>query len=154
MERKRYVLPIEVIVQMMEEAFSQGASYDLMVTGYSMSPTLQPNRDQVRLVSVRQHHPVPRDIAFCRRQNGDYVLHRILRMHPDGGCILNGDGQEWTEEIYPGDVLGVVEAIQRRGKWFPCSNPVYRLYVRLWGLTRPFRAILVKLKKTILRIGK
>lgn len=151
---RRIVLPIEAIVQMMEDTFLQGGCYELTVTGTSMSPTLQPGRDRVRLKSVNDQPVQKRDIVFARRQNGAFVLHRVVRLHPNGGCTLNGDGQVWTEEIYPGDVLAVAVTICRKGKWIPCSEVRYRLYVRCWALTRPFRGVLVSLKRKLTQLGR
>lgn len=149
MERQHIVLSIDMIVGMMEESFAHGGCYHLTVTGTSMSPTLQPSRDQVRLVDARIRPPRRGDIVFARRQNGGYVLHRAIKLHPSGGCTLNGDGQVWTEEIYPGDILAVADAIERNGKWISCRNPAYRLYVALWALTRPYREKMVQIKKRL-----
>lgn len=151
---RRIVLPIEAIVQMMEDTFARGGCYELTVTGTSMSPTLQPGRDLVLLKSAREQPVRKGDIVFARRQNGAYVLHRVLRVHPGGGCTVNGDGQVWTEEIYPGDVLAVAAAIRRKGKWISGRNVWYRLYVRCWALTRPFRAALVRWKKRLMGVGR
>lgn len=150
-EKKCIVLPVEGILALMEAAFARGGAYHLVITGTSMSPTLQPGRDQVRLVSASSRSPRRGDIVFARRQNGDYVLHRVLRLHADGGCTLNGDGQVWTEEIYPGDVLGVAAAIRRKGKWIEADNRIYRMYVQLWFLTRPFREQMVAVKRKLSR---
>lgn len=152
--REQFVLPIEMVVETMNEVFSGGGSFSLTVTGTSMSPTLQPGRDRVSLVSAQSRKFKKNDIVFARRQNGGYALHRVIKVHPNGGCTLNGDGQVWTEEIYPGDVLGVVESICRKGKWISCENGLYRLYVRLWALTRPFRKLLVELKKKLVGKGR
>lgn len=151
---EQFVLPIEAIVQLMEDTFAHGGGYQLTVTGTSMSPTLLPGRDRVRLISVKQRPFRKNDIVFARRQNGGYVMHRVIRIHSDGSCTLNGDGQVWTEEIYPGDVLGVADAVCRKGTWISCDHPMYKLYVLCWAATRPFREILVKWKKALTGGGK
>ncbi len=151
---KRVGLPIEAIVQIMEDTFSRGGGYVLTVTGTSMSPTLQPGRDRVWLKSVLERPFRKGDIVFARRQNGGFLLHRVIGLRPNGGCTVNGDGQVWTEDIFPGDVLAVAEAICRKEKWIPCSNRGYRLYVRCWALTRPFRKMLVRWKKKLTRFGR
>ena len=146
-EKKQCVLPMEAILELMEEAFAQGGSYDLVVTGWSMSPTLKPGRDMVRLVrpqggKIRRH-----DIVFARRRQGGFMLHRVVKLLPGGGALLSGDGQTWLEEV--DEILATVEAIRRKGKWISVRSPWYRLYVFFWSFTRPFRGLLVKLKKIL-----
>lgn len=153
-ERKQFVLPMEAILQLMEQTFSQGGGYCLAVTGYSMSPTLKPGRDMVRLVSPRGRIVRRGDIVLARRRGGGYMLHRVTRLLPDGGAVLNGDGQVWLEEVDGDDILAVAEAIRRKGKWISAENAGYRTYVFFWGFTRPIRGALVKLKKTLEGGGK
>lgn len=151
-ERKQYVLPMEAILQLMEAAFSQGGSFDLVVTGSSMSPTLKPGRDMVRLVSPKGRKLRRMDLVFARCRSGGYMLHRVVRLRGDGTATLNGDGQVWLEDV--DEILAVAEAIRRKGKWIPVSNVWYRLYVFFWAFTRPARNILVGCKKLLERGGK
>lgn len=151
-ERKQYVLPMEAILQLMEAAFSQEGSYDLVVTGTSMSPTLMPGRDMVRLVSSEGRKLRRHDLVFARRRCGGYMLHRVVKLHADGTATLNGDGQVWLEDV--DEILAVAEAIRRKGKWISVDNVWYRLYVFFWAFTRPVRNSLVSLKKWLQRGGK
>lgn len=144
-EKKQCVLPMEAILELMELTFAQGGSYELVVTGASMSPTLKPGRDMVRLVSPRGRTIHRYDLVFARRRQGGYMLHRVVKLLPGGGAVLSGDGQTWLEEV--DEILALAAAIRRKGKWIPADSPGYRLYVFLWAFTRPFRGVLVKLKK-------
>lgn len=142
-DRRQFILPMEEILELMQAAFAQGGSYCLVVTGWSMSPTLKPGRDAVRL--TRSRKPRWGDIVFAPRRCGGYMLHRVVKLLPGGGAVLSGDGQTWLEEV--DEIIAVAEAIRRNGKWVSSENPVYRVYVFLWFFTRPIRGVLVKLKR-------
>ena len=142
-DRRQFILPMEEILELMQAAFAQGGSYCLVVTGWSMSPTLKPGRDAVRL--TRSRKPRWGDIVFVPRRCGGYMLHRVVKLLPGGGAVLSGDGQTWLEEV--DEIIAVAEAIRRNGKWVSSENPVYRVYVFLWFFTRPIRGVLVKLKR-------
>lgn len=152
--RQRIVLSMDIILELMEAAFVQGGSYDLAVTGFSMSPTLLPGRDQVRLIDARRCTLKKGDILFARRRVGGYMLHRIVRIFPDGSCDLNGDGQVWLERVDAKDIIGFVTHIQRKGKWISVKNPVYCTYVFLWRFTRPMREWLVRVKQKLTGKGR
>lgn len=142
-DRRQFILPMEEILELMQAAFAQGGSYCLVVTGWSMSPTLKPGRDAVRL--TRSRKPRWGDIVFAPRRCGGYMLHRVVKLLPGGGAVLSGDGQTWLEEV--DEIIAVAEAIRRNGKWVSSENPVYRVYIFLWFFTRPIRGVLVKLKR-------
>lgn len=150
-ERKQIILPMEEILGQMAQAFDQGGSYCLVVTGWSMSPTLKPGRDMVRLVSPRGRKLRRGDLVFARRRQGGFMLHRVVKCLPGGGAVLNGDGQTWLEPV--DDILALADAIRRKGKWIPVNHPVYRIYVFFWFFTRPIRGILVRVKR-MLRGGR
>lgn len=146
-EKRQYILPVEEILGLMEQTFSQGGSYCLVVTGWSMSPTLKPGRDMVRLVSLQGRKLKRHDLVFARRRQGGFMLHRVVKCLPEGGAVLNGDGQTWLEEV--DEILAVADAIRRKGTWIPAESPGYRAYVFLWSFTRPFRGVLVRIKKML-----
>lgn len=149
-DRRQFILPMEEILELMQAAFAQGGSYCLVVTGWSMSPTLKPGRDAVRL--TRSRKPRWGDIVFAPRRCGGYMLHRVVKLHADGTATLNGDGQVWLEDV--DEILALAEAIRRKGKWISVDNVWYRLYVFFWAFTRPVRNSLVSLKKWLQRGGK
>ena len=105
--------------------------------GISMRPMLRQNRDLVHIVP-----PVGRlkkyDVAFYRRANGQYVLHRVVKVKQEGYGI-RGDNCIGTEYVGEEQLLGVLTAFQRNGKTTPVTAPGYRLYARLWCWIYPVR---------------
>ncbi len=131
------------------ELIEQGEEVGLPVAGSSMTPFLGDGRDQVFL--RKPERPLRRgDVVLYRRSSGDYVLHRIHRVHGAGDELLYdmvGDAQDWIEhDIRREQVFAVVTRARRKGEiiepgsfywWFfqnvwigmvPLHSPVLRLY--------------------------
>lgn len=132
------------VVPEIREILKMGGRFELLVSGSSMSPTLKDQRDSV-LLAAPQGVLNRNDILFFMRGDGSYVLHRMVGRDSDGRLIMNGDAQNWTERIEPSQVIAVVERIRRRGRWIRISDRGYRMYVELWGLTRPIRPLIFRM---------
>ena len=135
------------VVPLIREVLASGGSFDLTVSGTSMSPTLKPERDQVRLKAPQRKMPEKYPILFFQRDDGTYVLHRKIRGGRQGLWVINGDAQAWTERIQPGQVIGVVYEIRRKGRWIPVRDKKYRLWVFLWRRARILRPMIFRVKR-------
>lgn len=133
-------------------ALDGGGKFVLSVTGGSMLPSLKPGRDQVELskISVLRKG----QILLFRRQTGEYILHRVVKVLPDGMLRMNGDAQTWTEAIFPEQAVAVVTRLCRKGRWYPCGTAADKCYATLWGLTRPIRGVLFKAYAALSRGAK
>lgn len=142
MENRQITVDSRLLGDTVSQILAQGGSFLLTVTGNSMRPTLVPGRDQVELTAPGGVKPG--DILFFRRDDGSYILHRLLR----GGDVLtvNGDSQSWTETVRPSQVVGVVSRILRNGRWIAVDSLPMRLYSRLWPVTRSVRPVLIRAK--------
>ena len=109
--------------------------------GDSMYPTIQP-RDL--LVISRVEKPMERyDIPLYKRDNGAYVLHRIVGIE-DGGYIMCGDNRCCPERgITDRHIIGVLTAIVRNGETIPVTTPKKTLWMR--SIT--YRKLLYRLRK-------
>ena len=72
------------------------------------------------------------DVPLYRRDSGQYVLHRVLKVRPDD-YVICGDNR-WQREtgITDRHILGVLTGIVRNGKMISVEDPAYRRKVRLW----------------------
>ena len=116
------------------------------VKGNSMYPLLRGNRDQVDVVKcdkVRKY-----DIVLYRRENGAYVLHRVLK-NQNGTLSIAGDfEQELEHPVYENQVIAKVDnVIRENGRVISCRNIFYRLYCTVWAKA-------LKRRRRILRILK
>ena len=133
---KEHVL-MEDLIPLFREQLSIGQSVRFTPTGTSMLPMLRHGLDSVVL------SPLPEklkkyDLPLYQRENGQYVLHRVIRVGETYTCM--GDNQFVPE---PGlthtQMIGVVTAFTRKGKEYSITHKGYQLYCRLWYHSRHLR---------------
>lgn len=123
---------INEIAPLIQADVKRGTDIRLTVTGNSMYPMLRGGKDSVILTAPLPYTLKKYAIPFYRRDNGQYILHRIIRMK-NGLMSVSGDNQTCVE--YPvgqHQVIAVVKGFYRGNRYIPCSNPLYRLYAWLW----------------------
>lgn len=151
MNEKVKKVALKELYPIIKEQLESGRTVTLPITGTSMLPLLVAGRDSVILSSVKK--PNINDIIFYRRNNGQFVLHRIIGVD-ENGYILCGDNQ-WVKEygIHDHNIIGVVTEINRDGKTFNINNDKYIKYYKRWLKLFPIRKPLIKIL-TILRAIK
>lgn len=122
-----------------EEILAQQGLLIYKIKGVSMLPMLRQNRDLVH-ISPPAGRLKKYDVAFYRRSDGTYVLHRVIRVDPSGYSI-RGDNCVYTEQVGEEQLLGVLTAFHRKGKTTSVTAFGYRLYVRLWCGIYPLRRL-------------
>lgn len=100
--------------------------------GRSMMPLLRQGRDLMVIVRKPEGRLKRYDIPLYKRDNGQYILHRILRTRKDD-YVICGDNQ-WHRETGVTDrhIIGVLQAVVRDGKTIPVTDWRFRLYSHLW----------------------
>ena len=107
-----------------------GGEFTIYPQGTSMLPLIRQGRDSVTL--AKPSAPLKRgDIAFYLRDNGQYVLHRVVGTG-GGRYTMCGDNQTVPEKgIEPRQIIGAAVKINRDGK--PVQDRFfYRIYKLLW----------------------
>lgn len=118
--------------------------------GTSMLPLLRENRD---LMVIRKKDTADLrkyDAVLYLRDNGEYALHRILKVN-SGSYWVIGDNCINGEEVHDDQVLGVLEEIVRDGKTIKVTDKGYRIFVRIWWLVYPIRILLKNIRLTLCR---
>lgn len=112
------------------ELMDSGGEFTLYPRGTSMLPLIVQGRDSVTLVKAEEFRAG--DIAFYQRENGQYVLHRVIAADGETYTVC-GDNQLAPEYgVKPEQIIAKAAYITRKGsKITPRSLP-YRLYVLLW----------------------
>ena len=107
--------------------------------GISMRPMLCQENG---ILVLRRKEPDERcrknDVVLFKRDNGQYVLHRILKVREKDYWIV-GDNCYSGENIREEQVLGVLTNFTRKGRSFSVENRWYKLYVWLWCDPWPLR---------------
>lgn len=103
--------------------------------GDSMFPLIQP-RD---LLVIKKWDGAPLkkfDIPLYKRDSGQYVLHRIIKVR-ENDYVICGDNRFHLETgISDRHILGVLTAIIRDGKTLSLDSPYYRRYAKKLFLRR------------------
>ena len=107
-----------------------------------MLPTIRGDRDILTL-SWAPEKLQKYDLPLYRRDNGHFVIHRVVKVAPDGTYTMCGDHQ-WKLEpgITKEQIVGLVQTIERKGRVFSVSNGHYRRWVRFWVWALPLRRYL------------
>lgn len=137
--------PLSQFYPLMQEVFAAGGTFTLTVAGSSMWPTLSGGRDRVTLVKPpEQWHKY--DLPLYRRSNGQFVLHRIVRIHPDGTMDCCGDHQRQVEQgLRPEQMVAIVVGLERKGKPFAADHRRYVRWVKWWTFLLPLRPVFFRL---------
>lgn len=128
-------------------------------SGASMRPLLRTHKDIV--VIARPHHPLKvGDVPLYKKKGVQkLVLHRIIGISQSGTYIIRGDNTYHKEYVLQEDVVGVMTALYRGGKYIDCANSKgYKIYVKLnrffypvrWLWKTKIRATLGKIKRKIM----
>ena len=105
--------------------------------GYSMYPMIRQGRDTV-LIRPCNGRLKKYDVVLYK-VNGNYILHRIIKVIPDS-YIIRGDNCINKEYgITDADILGVLTEFYRDNKQIKVDDFVYKLYVRMWNFIFPIR---------------
>ena len=144
MNTERHILPPEMLMPKIEALLELSDAVPLVISGGSMSPSLVHHRDTVYL--SKPNRPLKRgDMIFYRRDNGQYILHRIYRVK-DGRYCLVGDAQTGLEpDIRPDQVIAVVNAVRRKGKLVKPGDLSWEFFEHCWIRLVSVRPYLVKL---------
>ena len=105
-------ISLEDAVPVIEQVLRSGGEFDLITAGNSMYPTLRHRRDGVSLVLPGR--PVVGDILLCRRDDGSFVLHRLV-FKLGGKYYIKGDNQQKSETVRYDQIIAKASAILRNG---------------------------------------
>ena len=147
-----HIAPMEELMPLMLESLEQGRSVNFKPRGISMLPMLVQGRDSVLLSPVTGKLK-KYDIPLYKRNDGKYILHRIIKVGDTYTCM--GDNQYVPERgVTHESVIAVVSAYTRKGKKRSVKALGYILYCRIWHLSRPIRRLLGKVKRRLRRLIK
>ena len=137
MQKTEYEIQLEQLMPLFLEQFAQGKSVKFAPRGISMLPMLRQGIDCVIL------SPLPGklqkyDLPLYRRDDGKYVLHRVVEAGETYTCM--GDNQFVPEPGLRHDqMIALVTGFTRGERMHQVTEPMYRLYCRLWHYSRPVR---------------
>lgn len=132
-----YFVNMADLMPLFQERLAAGQKVRFSPKGVSMMPMLRQDTDTVVL------SPLPDklrkyDLPLYQRENGKYILHRIVKVGETYTCI--GDNQfELEHGLRHDQMIAVVTAFYRGDKLHSVREPGYWLYCRFWHYSRPIR---------------
>ncbi len=120
-------------IDVIEEVLSSGGEFRMYPKGTSMLPLIVQGRDSVVLKRRFDDGAKKHDIAFYRRTNGQFVLHRVMRIEKDGSFVMCGDNQTALEYgIKREQIIGYVSRLYKGDKEHSLGSLRYKLYLLFW----------------------
>lgn len=135
-----------MIESVLENTLKEVGLICIETKGTSMNPLLYSGKNKVLIVKangkLKKH-----DIVLYKRDNGIYVLHRIMKVLGDS-YVLCGDNHCFLEYgITDKHILGVAEGYYNGEKYIEFSKSFrYKIYKFFWCNSLTFRAFLIKLR--------
>lgn len=116
-----------------ESIIEIGASFEMVVTGYSMLPLLGYGRDRIILHRTTSDEDIMGRIAMFRSPSKHIIVHRVIAIN--GNVVtLQGDGNIYKqEECLRSEIIAVVDYVQRQnGKIVSCTDSCWRRREKIW----------------------
>jgi len=125
------------LMPLFQESLAQGKSVRFSPRGTSMLPMLRQGKDQIILSPVtgklRRF-----DLPFYQRDDGQYVLHRIVKVSDTYTCM--GDNQFIMETgVRHDQVIAVATGFIRDGREHSVQEFSHKCYCRFWFYSRHLR---------------
>lgn len=143
-------------INAVEEALKTQDAAAFLTRGASMRPLLRTHKDIV-VISKAKHPLSVGDVPLYKKEGVEkLILHRIIGIAPDGTYIIRGDNTYHKEYIPKTDVIGVMTALYRGGKYIDCgSSKAYKIYVKINKFLYPVRWLwYVKIRPFLSKISK
>ena len=141
-------------IRSIEQYLAENGSLTYSNVGVSMMPMLKQGRDLFTVRKKGAGRAAKYDVVLFKRPPDKYVLHRVVKVRPEGYDIL-GDNCAYRERGVPEErVLGVLTSFVRKGKEHSVTEGGYRLYSRLAVAAQPLRIVRAKAAGAVKRIRK
>ena len=133
-------ISLSQLFPLIREQLDSGGTAQFTIHGTSMLPLLKDGVDRVRL--AKPDRPIRKyDIIFYCRDDGTFVLHRVIRVKKEG-FVCRGDNQTEKEfPVFEYQVIAVVTHYTQNGEWQKADGFFQRLRAKIWVYSLIFRRI-------------
>ena len=141
---------MEELMPLFCELLAAGKSVRFSPRGTSMLPMLRQGMDTVTLSPITEG-PRKYDILLYQRDNGQYILHRVVKAGETYTCI--GDNQFVYERgVRKDQLIAVVTGFTRGEKAHSVTSFGYRCYCCFWHYGRFPRRVFRALRRRIVGV--
>ena len=143
---------ITQLVEVMNTAFDQNLKFEMPVNGTSMLPFIHAG-DLVMLDKISNHKIKKGDVVLYKRENGQYVLHRIHSIK-NKKLVMLGDNQLKLEKnIAYNQLLAKMISYKTKKKDVSVKSFKYRFWSNIWNIYL-IRYVILKVKWLLLKLKK
>lgn len=129
-------------VGLLKQLVEEGETVSMRIVGSSMSPFLIHDRDLITF-KAPERELKKGDMVFFQRESGQYVMHRIYAVKPDGYYMV-GDAQTEIEgPISREQIFAVIIKVRRKDKWMEPGDFWWNFFERVWINIIPVRKAVV-----------
>lgn len=130
-------------VSVLRELTEEGKEVSMVITGSSMAPFLIHGRD--RICFRKPQKPLKKgDMVFFQRADGQFVMHRIWKIRPEGYYIV-GDAQTEIEgPVAKDQIFAIITKVERKGKWIAPGDFWWEFFAHVWLHMIPLRRGIMK----------
>lgn len=140
-------------VSMLRELTEEGKEVSMIIAGNSMSPFLIHERDSI-CFKKPDRKLKKGDMVFYQRPNGQYIMHRICRVKPEGYYIVGDAQQEIEGPVSAEQIFAVITRVNRKGKWIGPGDFWWEFFEHVWVNIVPIRRFAVRLYGYVYRSRK
>lgn len=137
-------------VSILRELTEEGREASMVVAGNSMSPFLINERDVI-CFRKPDRELKKGDIVFYQRLNGQYIMHRIIRVRPEGYDIAGDAQKEIESPVAREQIFAVITKVKRKGRWIGPGNLWWEFFEHIWVNMVPFRRGLIAIYSRMVR---
>ena len=132
-------------VDMLRNLTESGNTVNMLISGNSMAPFLIHQRDYIYFEKPKRELKKG-DPVFYQRDNGQYIMHRICRVNPDGSYDMIGDNQRGIEKgIRRDQIFALIIMIKRKDKLIKPGDLWWEFFSKIWVNIIPCRGIVQKI---------
>ena len=128
------------IVNLSMPFLEMGKEIKFTIVGNSMYPLFCNQRDKAIVAKCKKVKK--RDVILYRREDGSYILHRVVGKGKLGYKLCGDDQVAIEYPVKKENVIAVMTSFERKGKQYSTKCLWYRMYSFLWCLfigLRPFK---------------
>lgn len=117
--------------------------------GTSMRPLIRQGKDVMIISSLDKlgRNLKKMDVPLYKRESGQYVLHRIIKVTKDG-YVIRGDNTYSNEYgVTDHQIIGVLSGVIRNGKEISVNSFGYKVYSYFWLYTYYIRKVVVWMRR-------
>lgn len=140
-------------VSVLQDLIADGREVSLLISGSSMEPFLKHQRDYI-CFRAPDRELAAGDMVFYRRENGQYIMHRIYRVAEEGYYLVGDNQVEIEGPLDRSQIFALITKVKRNGRWLTPEDRSWKFFARLWPRTIPVRAFAGRVQRKLRRMVK